>query len=145
VTLVITSQVESDVPARLRGNATRLREVLTNLLDNAVKFTERGDVALWVRLVEQVDGEAMVDWAVSDTGIGIAPEALPHLFDAFRQADAATTRRYGGTGLGLAIYRRLVTAMGGRDRSRQHARGGQHLLGKSSSATGGGGRAGRRR
>jgi CheY-like chemotaxis protein len=106
----------------LQGDAVRLRQVLTNLLSNAVKFTERGNVVVGVRLKRQADGAALVDRAadaatveviVSDTGIGIAPEALPHLFDPFRQADAETACRYGGTGLGLAICRRLVTAMGG--------------------------------
>jgi signal transduction histidine kinase len=120
--LALVSLVESDVPAWLQGDAERLRQVLTNLLSNAVKFTERGNVVVGVRLKKQGDSAALGDRAadaatveliVGDTGIGIAPEALPHLFDPFRQADAATARRYGGSGLGLAICRRLVTAMGG--------------------------------
>jgi CheY-like chemotaxis protein/anti-sigma regulatory factor (Ser/Thr protein kinase) len=114
--LVVASRVEPEVPALLRGDPVRLRQVLTNLVANAVKFTERGDVTVWVRPVEWADGRATVEMAVSDTGIGIPPEALPHLFDAFTQADATTTRRYGGTGLGLAIAKRLVEAMGGQIR-----------------------------
>ena len=114
--LVVASRVEPEVPALLRGDPVRLRQVLTNLVANAVKFTERGDVTVWGRLVEWANGAATVEMAVSDTGIGIPPEALPHLFDAFTQADATTTRHYGGTGLGLAIAKRLVEAMGGQIR-----------------------------
>ncbi|WP_169732553.1 response regulator [Derxia gummosa] len=101
------------VPLWLRGDPTRLRQALLNYAANAVKFTQRGKVMLRARLVED-DGDAvLVRFEVEDTGVGIAPEHLPRLFEAFEQADASTTRRYGGTGLGLAITRRLARLMGG--------------------------------
>ena len=113
--------VEDSVPLILLGDATRLRQVLVNLLGNAIKFTSVGDVA--VRLtadarpdVSAGDGHSgpwQLHFAVSDTGIGIAPDRLDRLFKSFSQADASTTREYGGTGLGLAISRRLVEFMKG--------------------------------
>ncbi|MBL8304234.1 MAG: response regulator, partial [Ideonella sp.] len=103
----------SGVPPWLRGDATRLRQALLNLAGNAVKFTERGSVALRARLVED-DGDALlVRFSVEDTGIGIAPGDLSRLFQDFAQVDESITRRYGGTGLGLAITRRLAQLMGG--------------------------------
>ncbi len=93
---------------RVRGDAGRLRQLLLNLAGNAVKFTERGTVAVTAR---PADGGVSV--AVADTGIGIAPDMLPYIFDEFRQADGSTTRRYGGSGLGLAIANRLVRMHGG--------------------------------
>ncbi|MGC2300550.1 MAG: PAS domain S-box protein [Acidobacteriaceae bacterium] len=105
--------VAADIPAVLRGDAHRLRQVLTNLMANAVKFTERGSVCLTVQLENLSAGKAMVRFAVTDTGIGIAPDKVPALFSPFFQADASTTRRYGGTGLGLAIAKQLVEKMGG--------------------------------
>jgi len=105
------------VPRFVEGDPTRLRQVLVNLVGNAFKFTTSGSVSVEVerRADDQVRGEGwnMVRFTVRDTGIGIAPEALPRLFQKFEQADAGTTRRYGGTGLGLAICRQLVTLMGG--------------------------------
>jgi CheY-like chemotaxis protein/HPt (histidine-containing phosphotransfer) domain-containing protein len=103
-----------EVPRVLRGDATRIRQILLNLASNAVKFTSDGEVA--VKVGCSADGEAQVTVRVevSDTGIGIAEQDRGHLFESFSQADASTTRRYGGTGLGLAICRRLVEAMGGR-------------------------------
>jgi signal transduction histidine kinase/ligand-binding sensor domain-containing protein/CheY-like chemotaxis protein/HPt (histidine-containing phosphotransfer) domain-containing protein len=105
------------VPRFVEGDPTRLRQVLVNLVGNAFKFTTSGSVSVEVerREDDQVRGEGwnMVRFTVRDTGIGIAPEALPRLFQKFEQADAGTTRRYGGTGLGLAICRQLVTLMGG--------------------------------
>ena len=109
------------LPARCLGDALRTQQVLVNLLSNAIKFTEQGSVAVWVGREPAAtdDGSPAPDCAhdlvfrVSDTGIGIVPEQLPHLFDAFQQADTSTTRRFGGTGLGLAISRRLAELMGG--------------------------------
>ncbi|MDP2795174.1 MAG: PAS domain S-box protein [Sulfurisoma sp.] len=102
-----------DVPLWLRGDPTRLRQALLNYAGNAIKFTERGFIALRARLLEE-DGDGIrVRFEVQDTGIGIHPDKLPSLFQAFEQADASTTRKYGGTGLGLAITRRLAQLMGG--------------------------------
>ena len=102
-----------EVPLWLRGDPTRLRQALLNYATNAVKFTERGFVALRAMLLEDHGGELLVRFEVRDTGIGIAPDELKRLFQVFEQADAATTRRYGGTGLGLAIAARLAHLMGG--------------------------------
>jgi len=102
------------LPARCLGDALRTQQVLVNLLSNAVKFTEAGGVQVWVGLEPGADdGAPQMVWRVTDSGIGIAPEDLKHLFDAFQQADTSTTRRFGGTGLGLAISRRLAELMGG--------------------------------
>ena len=98
-----------DCPRLIRGDGLRLRQVLLNLVSNAVKFTERGEVRLEVS-VAPAQG---LTFAVVDTGIGIAPDVLPRLFSVFEQADASTTRRFGGTGLGLALARQLVELMGG--------------------------------
>src|SRR6185503_5759514 len=92
----------------------RLRQVLVNLTGNAIKFTERGEVVVLVRAEERSEDAVLVHVEVADTGIGIAPEKQPLVFEAFTQADASTTRCYGGTGLGLAISRELATMMGGR-------------------------------
>ena len=106
--------VAPDVPARLTGDPGRLQQVVLNLLDNAIKFTEQGRIDLGVRL-ESVSGpDADLRFTVSDTGIGIPPDRLEQLFDPFTQADASTTRRFGGSGLGLSICRRLVERMGGK-------------------------------
>jgi two-component system, sensor histidine kinase and response regulator len=96
------------------GDAQRLRQVLVNLLANAVKFTARGEVVLAVDVVPVSDAAAEIHVQVSDTGIGIAPDAASRLFQPFMQADASTTRVYGGTGLGLSISKNLVELMGGR-------------------------------
>ena len=101
------------VPAWLRGDATRLRQGLLNYAGNAVKFTLSGGIALRARLLEERDGRYLVRFETRDTGIGVAPEVLPRLFEAFEQADASTTRKFGGTGLGLTITRRLARLMGG--------------------------------
>ena len=112
--LELTAFVGDDVPAIVHGDRRRLRQVLTNLVSNAVKFTHRGEVAVRVELVERGESGALLRFEVSDTGIGIAKAKLGSLFEAFTQADTSTTRRYGGTGLGLAIARQLVELMGGR-------------------------------
>jgi PAS domain S-box-containing protein len=103
-----------DVPAFLRGDVTRFGQVITNLGSNAVKFTARGEVVVQASVASAVDDEVVLRVEVTDTGIGIASEAVPRLFDAFTQADLSTTRQHGGTGLGLAISRQLVDALGGR-------------------------------
>ena len=106
--------VDPDVPVRVRGDAGRLRQVLVNLLTNAVKFTPDGEVVTYVRVVGIEGGLHEVQFSVRDTGIGISPEQGERLFRSFSQGDASTTRRFGGTGLGLVISRRLVELMGGR-------------------------------
>jgi len=98
----------------VRGDPVRLRQVLTNLISNAVKFTERGSIALNVRRIGETATQHLLRFEIRDTGIGIAPDAQTRLFRAFSQADASTTRLYGGTGLGLAICKRIVDLMGGR-------------------------------
>jgi signal transduction histidine kinase/CheY-like chemotaxis protein/HPt (histidine-containing phosphotransfer) domain-containing protein len=97
----------------LRGDPLRLRQVLTNLLGNALKFTEHGAVTLSVMWLSQTDSAIAFRFEVLDTGIGMSPETSAHLFQAFRQADDSTTRRFGGTGLGLSITKQLVELMGG--------------------------------
>ncbi|MGN6278382.1 MAG: ATP-binding protein [Sphingomonas sp.] len=101
-----------DCPARVMGDAARLRQVVFNLLSNALKFTERGRIELGGTVIETERGRR-VRITVSDTGIGIAPDKIDEVFESFRQADASTTRRFGGTGLGLAICRSLTRAMDG--------------------------------
>jgi len=112
--LELTCVVAANVPHNLVGDPGRLRQVLLNLVGNAIKFTENGDVAVRVSASEAPEGHVVVRFEVSDTGIGISPQAQARLFDAFTQADASTTRRFGGTGLGLAISRRIVELLGGR-------------------------------
>ena len=97
----------------LRGDPTRLSQVLLNYLSNAVKFTEHGQITLRARIQEEGEAGLLARFEVNDTGIGIPPERLPRLFQSFEQADGSTTRKYGGTGLGLAISRRLAELMGG--------------------------------
>jgi signal transduction histidine kinase/CheY-like chemotaxis protein/putative methionine-R-sulfoxide reductase with GAF domain len=104
---------EGDIPAAFDGDVTRLRQILLNLLANAVKFTERGEVVLTVSAAPLEGDRVELTFAVRDTGIGLAPESLGRLFQRFSQADSSTTRRYGGTGLGLAISKRLAELMGG--------------------------------
>lgn len=111
--LELSLLIQSQVPRQVVGDPGRLRQVLLNLLSNAVKFTERGQVLLQVSLVPGDATGWELRFSVSDTGIGIEPEARRRLFQPFTQADGSTTRRFGGTGLGLAICRQLVTLMGG--------------------------------
>ena len=107
-------EVADTVPVTVRGDPTRLRQILVNLLGNAVKFTERGEVVLAVRPLAGAGDGLELQFDVRDTGIGIDPEAQGRLFQSFSQADLSTARKYGGTGLGLAISKRLAELMGGR-------------------------------
>jgi two-component system, sensor histidine kinase and response regulator len=97
----------------VRGDPLRLRQVLANLIGNALKFTERGEIIVRVVLRDCPDGDTAITLCVADTGIGIPPEAQARIFEHFSQADGSTTRRYGGTGLGLAISRHLIALMDG--------------------------------
>jgi PAS domain S-box-containing protein len=107
-------RVEASVPERVIGDAARLRQVLVNLVGNAIKFTERGEVSVQVEAREQSSDRVILHFRVTDSGIGIAKEKQSMIFEAFTQADSSTTRNYGGTGLGLAITTRLVTLMAGK-------------------------------
>ena len=111
--LELVSFVEPGTPTAVRGDPFRLRQVLTNILGNAIKFTNEGEVTLRADLVDDAPDTVMVCFEVSDTGIGMSEEQRSRLFKPFTQADASTTRRYGGTGLGLAISKQLVLMMGG--------------------------------
>ena len=111
--LSVYSRVSPEIPRFLRGDPHRLRQVLTNLAANAIKFTERGEVRLEAAFECQCDRTATVRFTVADTGIGIRPDQAAALFSPFAQADSSTTRKFGGTGLGLAICKQLVEMMGG--------------------------------
>jgi len=110
----IHTDLDEDIPAVIRGDSVRIRQILANLLTNAIKFTEKGTVTIRVRVLEHRDKTVRLKMEVIDTGIGIAEETQRKLFNSFTQADGSTTRKYGGTGLGLAIVRQLVTMMRGR-------------------------------
>ncbi|MCK9375610.1 MAG: response regulator [Syntrophobacterales bacterium] len=118
--LELAYRVDEPVPATIAGDVTRLRQILLNLLNNAVKFTDKGEVSLTVRVEGGPDaaalppGALLLRFSVADTGIGIPPDRLGRMFQSFSQVDASTTRKYGGTGLGLAISKRLSEMMGGR-------------------------------
>jgi two-component system sensor histidine kinase/response regulator len=112
--LELACLVHHEVPTALRGDPGRLRQILLNLVGNAIKFTEQGEVVLRARLEEKQEGAVVVRFEVTDTGIGIAREDRDRLFRPFTQADGSTARKFGGTGLGLAISRQLVELMGGR-------------------------------
>jgi signal transduction histidine kinase/ActR/RegA family two-component response regulator len=115
------------LPLALQGDPRRLRQVLFNLIGNAVKFTEKGSVSVTASHRALPDGRVELQLGVHDTGIGIPPETLPRLFERFVQADSTTSRRYGGTGLGLAITAEIVTLMGGRIHVRSEAGQGSHF------------------
>ena len=112
--IMLTSSIADDVPETLIGDPGRLRQLMVNLVGNALKFTEEGTVAIELSAVGSRPDEITLGVHVRDTGVGIEPEKLKHIFDAFAQADASTTRRFGGTGLGLAICKQLVELLGGR-------------------------------
>jgi signal transduction histidine kinase/CheY-like chemotaxis protein/ligand-binding sensor domain-containing protein len=111
--LEFLADVENSVPQNLVGDPLRLGQVISNLINNAIKFTEHGEVYLKAELLEQVGSRARLRFSVKDTGIGMTPEQAARLFQPFSQADTSTTRKHGGTGLGLTICRRLVELMGG--------------------------------
>jgi PAS domain S-box-containing protein len=109
----IKTDISAEVPDNLCGDQLRLKQVLHNLLSNAIKFTSQGGIRVSVSVSERLGDTALLKIGVSDTGIGISPEAVQKIFEPFSQADASTTRKYGGTGLGLSISTRLVELMGG--------------------------------
>jgi len=111
--LEFLADVPSSIPQAMRGDPLRLGQILTNLINNAVKFTERGEIRLKAELVEQSGERVKVRFSVHDTGAGMTPEQSARLFQPFTQADMSTTRKHGGTGLGLTISKRLVEMMGG--------------------------------
>jgi two-component system sensor histidine kinase/response regulator len=111
--LELIVNIRPEVPTRVIGDPQRIRQCLLNLVGNAIKFTQKGEVVVEVCTLSHQNGKALVHFEVRDTGIGIAPEALGKLFQPFTQADSSTTRRFGGTGLGLSIVRKLVEMMGG--------------------------------
>ncbi|WP_340817657.1 PAS domain S-box protein [Methanolobus sp. WCC4] len=111
--LKLTCEMERDVPAYIKTDPFRLKQILLNLGSNAIKFTDKGEVAIHVTLLSKTDSNASLRFSVRDTGIGIPDDKIDMLFNKFTQADASTTRNYGGTGLGLAISRQLVNMMGG--------------------------------
>jgi two-component system, sensor histidine kinase and response regulator len=112
--LELLSEVAPGVPQAVRGDPSRLRQILVNLVGNAIKFTGQGEVAVGVTRVQTGINECLLEFTISDTGIGIPPEKLELIFEPFTQADTSTTREYGGTGLGLTISTRLVAMMQGK-------------------------------
>ena len=112
--LELIVDVGADVPHTLRGDVGRLRQILVNLLGNAIKFTPRGEIVLRVTMEAATPSEAVLHFSVKDTGVGIPLDRQERVFDAFTQADGSVTRMYGGTGLGLTISSELVRLMGGR-------------------------------
>ncbi|MGA2230403.1 MAG: ATP-binding protein, partial [Tepidisphaeraceae bacterium] len=112
--LRLECQIDGQVPRRLLGDPGRIRQVLTNLVNNALKFTQRGSVQMAVAVEKIEDGSAMLRAHVQDTGIGIPADRVSRLFQSFSQVDSSTTRKFGGTGLGLAISKQLVELMGGK-------------------------------
>ncbi|MBF0337506.1 MAG: response regulator [Nitrospirae bacterium] len=109
----IMLSIDKDVPFLLTGDPLRITQVITNLLGNAIKFTEQGEIILAIKVIDMDDKEVTLGFSVKDTGIGIKPDVMPNLFKPFSQADSSTTRRYGGTGLGLSICRKLIELMNG--------------------------------
>ncbi|MBF0502100.1 MAG: response regulator [Candidatus Riflebacteria bacterium] len=111
--LSLSCQIPNSIPLYMKGDPLRLKQVLTNLINNALKFTEKGEIIISVFCREETENSVSLSFSVSDTGIGMTPEEQNRLFTPFSQADSSTTRKYGGTGLGLSISRRLVNLMGG--------------------------------
>jgi PAS domain S-box-containing protein len=111
--LELICEIDPQCPRTVSGDPGRLSQILKNLIGNAIKFTEKGEVTVGVHLVEKQPAETLFNFEVVDTGIGMSPEAARRIFEAFVQADGSTTRKFGGTGLGLAISRRFVEMMGG--------------------------------
>ena len=124
----LVNSVPLDIPTRLRGDPGRLRQILTNLIGNAIKFTKRGEVVVSVGKESESATDTVLKFYVHDTGIGIAPDAQARLFEAFSQADGSTTRKYGGSGLGLAISKRLVEMLQRRNRCGKQNGSRFHLL-----------------
>ncbi|RQO53504.1 hypothetical protein DBR47_24110 [Paucibacter sp. KBW04] len=118
--LELVCDLPTEIPSWLKGDALRLSQVLINLANNAVKFTQTGEIVITVRVAERAEGEVLLRFEVRDTGIGLSPDQMGRLFQSFSQADGSTTRQYGGTGLGLAIAKRLVELMGGDVGVRSH-------------------------
>jgi signal transduction histidine kinase/CheY-like chemotaxis protein len=112
--LEIAALIPANVPIYIQGDASRLRQVIMNLMGNAIKFTSQGEVIIQLELISETDDTATIQFAIIDTGIGITTEDKNNLFQPFTQVDASITRKYGGTGLGLAICQQLVTLMGGK-------------------------------
>src|SRR5262249_38432077 len=111
--LEFLADVASAIPEQLRGDPLRLGQILPNLVNNAVKFTDQGEIRLKIELLEKTGEKVQLKFSVRDTGIGMTPDQAARLFKPFSQADMSTTRKHGGTGLGLTISRRLVELMGG--------------------------------
>jgi signal transduction histidine kinase/CheY-like chemotaxis protein len=111
--LEVVLEIDPELPQTVLGDSVRLRQVITNLVGNAIKFTQQGEVLVTVKLESRQEDRAVLHFAVKDTGIGIPPEKQAAIFEPFTQADGSTTRRYGGTGLGLTISRQIVAMMGG--------------------------------
>ncbi len=112
--VALSHEISDGIPSVVRGDSLRLRQILVNLIGNAIKFTEKGNVSVQVSAIRFRGNHVTFQFAVNDTGIGISVENQPRIFDSFSQAESGTTRKYGGTGLGLAICKRLVEKMGGK-------------------------------
>jgi signal transduction histidine kinase len=103
----------ANIPLHVLGDPNRLRQIIDNLIDNAIKFTDDGGVSLTVKRVSALDNKVEIKFSIADTGIGITEEEMKNLFKTFSQVDGSITRKYGGTGLGLVISKQLVEIMGG--------------------------------
>ena len=111
--LKVVGSIFPGLPTFVKGDPNRLRQIMANLLSNAIKFTDQGEIVLQLEKLEEEEESVLLGFEIRDTGMGIAPEAQAHIFEAFSQADYSTTRKHGGTGLGLAIVKQLVEVMGG--------------------------------